>query len=98
MKTEDLVILGLAGVAVWMIMKAARPASGTTATGASQGGGLFGFVKSITNNADPGEPGWGWEYYDNGTAIGPDGTYYYQGKPVWGPGATYGGSGNKWVT
>jgi hypothetical protein len=27
----------------------------------------------------------GWQYFDNGTAISPDGTYYYQGKMVWNP-------------
>lgn len=28
----------------------------------------------------------GWKYYTDGTSIGPDGTYYFQGKSITGPG------------
>ena len=28
----------------------------------------------------------GWKYYSDGTAIGPDGTYYSQGQAITGPG------------
>lgn len=27
----------------------------------------------------------GWDYYSDGTAIGPDGSYYFQGSKVWEP-------------
>lgn len=27
----------------------------------------------------------GWQYFTDGTAISPDGTYYYQGQMVWNP-------------
>ncbi|QGZ37774.1 hypothetical protein IP92_02944 [Pseudoduganella flava] len=27
----------------------------------------------------------GWQYFTDGTAISPDGTYYYKGEPVWSP-------------
>lgn len=27
----------------------------------------------------------GWSYYDNGTAISPDGSYYFAGEKVWAP-------------
>lgn len=27
----------------------------------------------------------GWSYYDNGTAISPDGSYYHAGEKVWSP-------------
>lgn len=48
-----------------------RPASnGATAT-------------EIMNNADPTEPGWGWKYYTDGTAISPAGDYYRQGQLIW---------------
>lgn len=30
----------------------------------------------------------GWEYYDNGTAISPDGSYYFEGDKVWSPSPT----------
>jgi hypothetical protein len=43
-------------------------------------------AKEIVNNALPGQNGYGWKYYDNGTAISPDGKYYYQGNLVWSPG------------
>ena len=43
-------------------------------------------AKEIANTALPGQYGYGWKYYDNGTAISPDGKYYYQGDLVWSPG------------
>lgn len=43
-------------------------------------------AKEIVNNALPGQYGYGWKYYDNGTAIGPDGKYYFKGELVWSPG------------
>lgn len=39
----------------------------------------------INNGALPGQPGWGWQYYTGGVAIGPDGTYYLNGVPTWRP-------------
>lgn len=39
----------------------------------------------INNGALPGQPGWGWQYYTGGVAIGPDGTYYLNGVPTWSP-------------
>ncbi|GAC1611097.1 MAG: hypothetical protein NVS3B3_21480 [Aquirhabdus sp.] len=27
----------------------------------------------------------GWRYFDDGTVISPDGTYYKNGSPVWAP-------------
>lgn len=41
--------------------------------------------REIVNDDLPGQAGWGWNYYDNGTAIGPDGAYYFQGERVWAP-------------
>lgn len=40
----------------------------------------------VANSALPGQPGYGWSYYDNGTAISPDGEYYFNGELVWSPG------------
>lgn len=42
-------------------------------------------VNEILNTVFPGEIGYGWKYYDDGTSIGPDGAYYFQGKKVWSP-------------
>jgi len=39
----------------------------------------------IPNTALPGQPGWGWTYYDSGVSIGPDGTYYVAGNAVYTP-------------
>ena len=39
----------------------------------------------IENTAQPGEEAYGWQYFSDGTAISPDGTYYYQGEQVWSP-------------
>lgn len=43
----------------------------------------------ITNNAQPGEPGYGWQYYSNGTSIDPQGNYYQNGEFVWSPNLNY---------
>lgn len=43
-------------------------------------------VSLVENNALPGEEGYGWSYYDNGTAISPDGEYYFNGELIWSPG------------
>lgn len=40
---------------------------------------------SIINNALPGDPGWAWQYFPDGVAIGPDGKYYKHGSLVWSP-------------
>lgn len=39
----------------------------------------------IDNTALPGSPGYGWQYFTDGTAISPSGEYYYQGEKVWTP-------------
>lgn len=52
------------------------------ATGATYG------TTEIPNDDLPGQPGYGWTYYSDGTAIGPDGSYYFNGLPVWSPSTT----------
>ena len=39
----------------------------------------------IPNTALPGDPAYGWKYFSDGTAIGPDGKYYYKGELAWSP-------------
>lgn len=46
-------------------------------------------VTEITNTSGEGEPGYGWKYYSDGTAISPSGTYYFGGNEVWNPSDTY---------
>lgn len=44
------------------------------------------YTNAIGNNALPGQPGYGWDYYDNGTAISPEGQYFHEGQAVTGTG------------
>ena len=39
----------------------------------------------IPNTALPGDIGYGWKYYSDGTTISPDGKYYYNGELAWTP-------------
>jgi hypothetical protein len=39
----------------------------------------------IENTAKEGQTGYGWQYFSDGTAISPDGKYYYQGKLAYDP-------------
>lgn len=44
-----------------------------------------GYVREIANDDLPGQAGYGWKYYGDGTAISPTGTYYQNGEAVWSP-------------
>lgn len=39
----------------------------------------------IQNSAEPGQPGYGWQYFSDGTQIDPDGNYYRDGEMIWSP-------------
>lgn len=85
MKNAELIVLGLAGVAVYMIVKSQKPAGPTdtgkrNTTAADWVGEIFGADKKAFDN--------GWRYFDNGVAIDPAGNYYQNGAMVWqAPGA-----------
>lgn len=85
MKNQDMITI-LAGailayVAYKTFTKGGAPAlPGMTAKPVS---GMY--SKAVNNTALPGQPGFGWDYYDNGVAIAPDGTYYLGGEPIWSP-------------
>lgn len=84
MKNDEMMVLALAGVAVFLILKAGG-VKATTGT-KSAGSGLSGeWAQLIGNTASTGDPGYGWQYYTDGTAISPDGTYYHNGVAVWAP-------------
>lgn len=80
MKKSEYIVLGLAGLALLLIVKgtgAARPAvRGANfqpkATAADQG---FGNLVATWE---------GWRYYDSGYGRGPDGAVYFQGEKVTG--------------
>lgn len=44
-----------------------------------------GGAQRIYNDDTAGQPGYGWQYFTDGTAISPTGTYYYEGQPIWSP-------------
>lgn len=80
MKQTELIALALAGIALYMIVKpkATNAAKGTTGT-------VSGFVNEIFGAA--GQDFAGWRYFDNGTAIDPQGNYYLNGQKIWSAGA-----------
>ena len=84
MKTDTLLIIAAAGAGLYFIAKVARGGAlsgakpAPTATGAAR-------ANAITNTALPGQPGWAWQYFTDGTAIGPDGKYYSGGQEVYDP-------------
>jgi len=62
-----------------------KSAFGTIKAGAiaQLGGGTGGAALIDTSNLSSTDPGYGWTYYTDGTAIDPSGNYYYQGELVW---------------
>lgn len=49
------------------------------------GGSTASGTQAIPNNDLPGQPGYGWQYFNDGTSIAPDGSYYKDGAPIWSP-------------
>ena len=85
MKQTDLIVLGLAGVAVWMIFQARKgTTSGPAKTGSNTGstGAASSWVNEVFD-AGGGQFGNGWRYFDNGTAIDQEGNYYFGGQRVY---------------
>lgn len=41
------------------------------------------FTTEISNTALPGQTGYGWRYFSDGTAIDPNGNYYLKGAPIY---------------
>jgi hypothetical protein len=42
-------------------------------------------VEQIFNPAAPGQEGYGWQYFSDGTVIDPSGQYYQDGEMIWSP-------------
>lgn len=92
MKNDTLVIVAAAGIGLYLIARMVKPAAAIrTPTGSGTAGALNNYgnapVTEISNTALPGQIGWGWKYYSDGTVIDPEGRYYYNGQLVWSPGA-----------
>lgn len=64
---------------------------GGSGAGAAPGAGSFaipgtnGGTTEIRNDDVPGQPGYGWRYFSDGTSIGPDGSYYKDGSLIYTP-------------
>lgn len=92
MKQDTLIIIAAAAAGLYAISKMVKPGAtirpptgGGTASSLNGGGTVP--ITEINNTALPGQQGWGWTYYSDGTAISPAGEYYYNGQRVWSPGA-----------
>lgn len=91
MKQTEMIVLGLAGLAVYLIVKS--KSAGATGTSTGTRSTVDNFVDEIFTSS--GTPfGNGWRYYENGVAIDPQGNYYQDGKKVWS--APSGGASGGW--
>lgn len=86
MKQSDLIVLGLAGLAVYMIWQSQKTKA-TTGTTTGTRTTVDNFVDEIFNYNGRAFDN-GWRYFENGVAIDPSGNYYRDGQMVWqAPGA-----------
>jgi hypothetical protein len=77
MKQTEMIALGLAAVAVYLIVNTKKnPAGSTNAQSAS------GIVSEIFDMAGKAFSN-GWRYFDDGTAIDPSGNYYQGGQLIY---------------
>lgn len=93
MKTTDLVVVGLAGVALYMIYasqsKTAQVIRPTTGAAAGVGTGSTGLTSSASSwvaeifDSVGARFGNGWRYFENGVSIDPMGNYYKDGQLVY---------------
>lgn len=67
--------------------------SDDTSSGGSDWLSSTDFSTAIPNTAQEGEPGYGWQYFSDGTVIDPQGKYYYQNELVYDPSNPSGDSG-----
>lgn len=81
MKTDTIVIIGVAAFGLFVLSRYTKNKPGNGGTIMQQSNK----ANVVNNSALPGDTGWGWNYYSDGTAIGPDGKYYFQGQEVYDP-------------
>lgn len=68
------------------LFKSATGGTGTTTTAPD----VTGTTQIDTSNLQPGQEGYGWQYYSDGTAIDPSGNYYQNGNLVYAAGSDSG--------
>ena len=80
MKQTEMIVLGLAGLAVYLIWQSQKAKTTTSAPKNSYTHEILGSDGKVFGN--------GWRYFDNGVAIDPSGNYYQGGQMVYqAPGA-----------
>lgn len=90
MKQQEMIVLGLAGVALYLIAKTPsgkKALQGVTGTASS---GLRDMSQTVAEILDTTGKTFsnGWRYFTDGTAIDPAGNYYQGGQLIWSnPGA-----------
>jgi hypothetical protein len=82
MKTSDLLTMLAMAVLGYVAFKAFKGSPASAAPAKTYGNG---YSTEIANSASPGDAAWGWNYYTDGTVIGPDGSYYKDGNKIWSP-------------
>ena len=82
MKQTDLIVLGLAGVAVYMIVKSQNTGKGWSEVIPA---GLKNTAQAVSEILDSTGKAFdnGWRYFNDGTAIDPSGNYYQGGQLIW---------------
>ena len=85
MKQSDLIVLGLAAVAVYMISKSKGTSSAARVSPSSPLRAASGIGSAVQEVFDAAGQAFanGWRYFTDGTAIDPSGNYYSQGQLVW---------------
>lgn len=80
MNKEDLILLAVVGGGVFLM---ARYLAGRTRNSSVPAGpaNTYGATEVMRDS--------GWIYYSDGTAVGPDGRYYFQGQQVYDPRGMY---------
>ena len=99
MKQADMIVLGLAGAAVFLIFQAQRKGAGFATSGdlvGNMGKKAQSFVDEIFDAAGKAFDN-GWRYFENGTAISPEGDYYLNGQMVYQSAPKLAGASGTWA-
>jgi hypothetical protein len=80
MKQTEMIALGLAAVAVYLIVNTDKKTTTATSGGTLRGVGAA--VSEIFDTAGKAFAN-GWRYFSDGTAIDPKGNYYQGGQLIW---------------